>query len=106
MDVSVRVFSNKILRVCNSCTLMEGLVFCSKIFRKYEWMFFSKKKLRGRERREILILKGENNSTRRKMGMKRGKWQKNREKDMGYGRRGRRRRRHTQRTWARAGRPR
>ena len=47
IDVSVRVFSNKILRVCDSCTLMEGLVFCSRIFRKYQWMFFSKKKLRG-----------------------------------------------------------
>ena len=45
MDVSVLVFSKRMLRVCRSCTLMVGLVFCSSIFKKYEWRLFSKKKL-------------------------------------------------------------
>ena len=44
-DVSLRMFSNKMLRVCRSCTHTYRPVFWRRILRKNSSMFFSKKKL-------------------------------------------------------------
>lgn len=50
-EVSFRIFSNKIFNVCSSCTQtkLEPPLFCRIICKKYESIFFSRKKLKIRK---------------------------------------------------------
>lgn len=50
-DVSLRIFSNRMFSVCSSCThtKLEPPLFCLIMFRKYDSIFFSRKKLQMRK---------------------------------------------------------